>query len=188
MFSVFIRAAKRFNPRELIVPKALLALACMRLHAFRFHLHIHSCWLIGRWFGWLVGCLAGWLVGWLVVGCLVLGVSKARGSDFGGPRRLPDGFKMTQNIPKTPQNGSKTAQDGLKTAQDSPKTAQDGPKTGHDGPRTAPRRPRMAPRRPRTAPRRPKAAPGQPQDSPGAIWAQGRFVSNKHQRCDLGAS
>ena len=83
---------------------------------------------------WSVGWLVGWLAGWLVVvGFQVLGVSKARGSGFGGPRRLPDGFKMTQNIPKTAQNGSKTAQDGLKTAQDSPRTAQDGPKTAQDG-------------------------------------------------------
>ena len=40
---------------------------------------------------WVYGCLFGWLV----VGCLALGVSEARGSGFGGPK----------DDPKTDQDG-----------------------------------------------------------------------------------
>ena len=83
------------------------------------------------------GCSVVWsvvcLVGWLVVGCVALRGSEARGSGFGSPKRLQDGFKMAPNSPKTTQNGLKTAQDSPKTAQDSPKTAQEGPKMPQDG-------------------------------------------------------
>ena len=83
--------------------------------------------MVGCLVGWLVsgsvGWLVDWLVAWLVGGYLVLGVSKDRGSGFGGPKWLPDGFKMAQNSPKTTQNGSKTTSRRPRTAPGRPQDA-----------------------------------------------------------------